>query len=693
LYPARPATIAVLIAITFLTAASAAVGAAGRGSPVDVSFDPAAHTKAPHSKLHPPLDHLSNAGRVYGPAGARAAASEHRVALENDAARIIVEARRGAAGELSSRAAALGIDVETSHGDLVQVLAPVDRLDALAREPSVARVRLPLQPVPSAVGQGVDLINASGWQYMKQTGAGVKVAVLDLGFQGYESLLGTELPASVTTHSCRQNGDITGGGEVHGSAVAEIVYEVAPGAQLYLANFNTDVELANCIDWLIAQGVEVINFSIGYIASGPGDGTGPIDDLVTGAINQGVLWVNSAGNQAQGHWMGPWQDADLDGDLDFAPGSPNPDETNSITVGPGALIVLYLKWDDPFGTSCNDYDLYLLDPSGTTALAESEGPQDFCNPLTNPTGIPTDPVEVIVRQVPALGTYHVRVRRFDADGAATFHLYSMIQDCPAMQYCTKGGSIMEPGDHPNVLTVGAVRHSSPNSIEPFSSRGPTDGGAMKPDLVAPDGVTSSSFGSFFGTSASSPHAVGAAALVMGWQPGWTEAQVRAFLTSNAVDVGPAGPDDTYGYGRLYLPLPKDAAADTDGDTVLNGVDPDDDDDGCMDTQEQGTDPLTGGRRSPHHPWDFMDQFTGPALAKDQAITISDVAAVVARFGTTGNPSGDPLATPSSATGYHTSADRNGSFPGQNAWNLQPANGSVSSGDIAAVVAQFGHTCV
>ena len=342
----------------------------------------------------------------------------------------------------------------------------------------------------------------------------------------------------------------------------------------------------------------------------------------------------------------------------------------------------------------DSYDLYLLDSTTPVpnVLAASQSPQDFCNPLTNPTGIPTDPVEALVYQLPALGTYHVAVHRFDADGLATFHLYSMIQDCPALQYCTKAGSIMEPGDNPNALTVGAVRFTTPNSIEPFSSRGPTADGAIKPDIVAPDGVDSVSFGSFFGTSASAPHAVGAAALVKGWQPGWTEAQVRAFLTSNAIDLGAAGPDNTYGHGRLFLPLPKDDAMDTDADTITNGADPDDDNDGCTDLQELGTDPLTGGRRSPHHAWDFMDQYTGSPLAKDRVVAIADVAAVVARFGANGNPNGDPFVTPPNATGYHTSADRGGSIPGQNLWNLEPPNGSVSVGDIGAAVAQFGHSC-
>ena len=45
---------------------------------------------------------------------------------------------------------------------------------------------------------------------------------------------------------------------------------MAPGAQMDLANFDTEVELANASQWLSAQGVTVINASWGYFTSGPG---------------------------------------------------------------------------------------------------------------------------------------------------------------------------------------------------------------------------------------------------------------------------------------------------------------------------------------------------------------------------------------------------------------------------------------
>ena len=61
---------------------------------------------------------------------------------------------------------------------------------------------------------------------------------MDFGFEGYEDLLGTELPEKVTVKSFRGDGDITGGGEIHGTGCAEIVHDVAPDAELYLVNYD-----------------------------------------------------------------------------------------------------------------------------------------------------------------------------------------------------------------------------------------------------------------------------------------------------------------------------------------------------------------------------------------------------------------------------------------------------------------------
>jgi hypothetical protein len=123
---------------------------------------------------------------------------------------------------------------------------------------------------------------------------------------------------------------------------------------------------------------------------------------------------------------------------------------------------------------------------------------------------------------------------------------------------------------------------------------------------------------------------------------------------------------------------------------------DTDRDGCTDVAEQQTaigSETSGGRRDPNYIWDFMDVPAGSPLARDRAVSAADIGAVVARYGSSGNPNGDPLSVPPAAPAYHVAYDRNGSNPGGDRWDLQPPNGSISAGDIGVVVVQFGHSCL
>jgi subtilisin family serine protease len=65
--------------------------------------------------------------------------------------------------------------------------------------------------------------------------------------------------------------------------------------------------------------------------------------------------------------------------------------------------------------------------------------------------------------------------------------------------------------------------------------------------------TTDLFGLYFnatGTSVAAPHVAGALALLLSAFPNLTVEQQSAALSNTAVDLGPAGPDDTYGAGRL-----------------------------------------------------------------------------------------------------------------------------------------------
>jgi subtilisin family serine protease len=113
-----------------------------------------------------------------------------------------------------------------------------------------------------------------------------------------------------------------------------------------------------------------------------------------------------------------------------------------------------------------------------------------------------------------------------------------------------------PGNNPEAFAVGAT--SNADVVWSGSSRGPSSCGEPQttfPELVAPGVNVRSSdlFGLYTqqtGTSLAAPHVAGALALLLDAYPNLgVDAQEDA-LETGAVDLGTAGPDNTFGYGRL-----------------------------------------------------------------------------------------------------------------------------------------------
>ncbi|MGE5530454.1 MAG: S8 family peptidase [Patescibacteria group bacterium] len=131
----------------------------------------------------------------------------------------------------------------------------------------------------------------------------------------------------------------------------------------------------------------------------------------------------------------------------------------------------------------------------------------------------------------------------------------------------EAGSIDTPGNDPLIITVGAMDDRQTvtrqdDLIPRFSSRGPTNDGLRKPDLMAP-GVsiiapqTGGGYISRSGTSMSTPFVAGASALLLGKDPGLTPNEVKRALRISAesrdlaVRTGGAGYLDV----RRLLDLP------------------------------------------------------------------------------------------------------------------------------------------
>jgi len=135
------------------------------------------------------------------------------------------------------------------------------------------------------------------------------------------------------------------------------------------------------------------------------------------------------------------------------------------------------------------------------------------------------------------------------------------------------------------------------------------------------------------------------------------------------------------------PIPKDPNGDTDGDTVPNSSDLDDDNDGCPDVKELQTasgSQGTGGLRDPHNPWDYFNP------THDHQNRVDDILLVVAQYHKDQYLPSPPNPPNTPNPDYTTNTDR--TTIGPNPWNLGPPNGQQRVDDILESVRQYRHDC-
>lgn len=380
---------------------------------------------------------------------------------------------------------------------------------------------------------GVQAIRADEVQARGITGQGVRVGVIGSAFDADNEVIAGQVAAERRAHPVRQ---LRNARTAHDTAVAEVVSRTAPGADLYLAGVGsspTPESYAEAVEWLLEHDVDVIVDSGSYFPPTTG-GMNRISAVAENASERGVVFVTSAGNYANRHWAGV---ADGDEWVSFAPDS----EANVLNEGKATRgrVSLRLYWN-----STADYDLYLY------RRTRGSDPVVAKSVVRQRTGADASTAESIDVVVPK-GVYYVGIYAHDdtegAADAANETRTSGVADARetngthlrlfsthnTLTYATARGSMVAPATSDKVITVGAIDAKS-GLIREYSSRGY---GEDDVDIDAPDGVSTSATGQFYGTSAAAPYVAGTAALVESQNGELSPTEIERILERTARDTG------------------------------------------------------------------------------------------------------------------------------------------------------------
>jgi subtilase family protein len=410
--------------------------------------------------------------------------------------------------------------------------------DAIAHGPAAARL---LGPNGAGVAVGIisDSIDAAGGGVAGSQGTG-------------------DLPADVT-----QVGPLASSGTDEGRAMAEIVYDEAPGLSriVFGSADGGPVEKAQTIADLVSSGVKVIADDTSYFTE-PFFQDSDVSEAVDRAKAAGVAYLISAGNDGRQGWEGTYTGGATE-DFDPGPAVDAVQTVGTVTAGQPATYVV-LQWAEPWGRAATDFavDVYSFS-GGVPSFAYTVDDDNIVG------GLPEEVVPVSASS----GTiaFGIAIRRVSGTASPLLKYIDFTNGAgtTTIERGANSGSIAPDGaSSRGALAVAASPFGTPATPESFSSRGPVmrlfdiNGRALaapevrqRPSLAAPDGVSTSvpGFAPFYGTSAAAPAAAGIAALILSAKPAMSIDELYAIMTSpaNATDCPAAGnPDIDCGAGFL-----------------------------------------------------------------------------------------------------------------------------------------------
>ena len=330
----------------------------------------------------------------------------------------------------------------------------------------------------------------------------------------------------------------------------------------------TTSDLARAIDDAVADGADIINYSIGSLET---DLTAPEDIALLNAVDAGVLSIVAAGN---------------DGPANFTVGSPG-SAPWVLTVGastqtgthyeqaieitaPDVLTSLMAMREGSFTPQLVNHEpleaaLVLVDDGQNVVGGGIGSFHDACEPLTN-----TDELAGAIALIERGGcTFQLKLEHAEAAGSIAAVIYTTTgmpivmngEDSsvtiPAVMIGPADGNLLVDAFLAGDAPVARLEHGvladireTGDQMAAFSSRGPalSESDFVKPDLTAPgvnilagstpdiaNGTRGETFRYRSGTSMAVPMAAGVAALLRQAEPDWSPGALKSALMTTAYD--------------------------------------------------------------------------------------------------------------------------------------------------------------
>ena len=465
-----------------------------------------------------------------------------------------------------------------------------------------------------AIYDAIAAHGADKWHEAGFTGDGVKVGIIDFGFQDLPTHpLSTDIdgqlcfeprtlgsaPSAASSENlevCQMASPLTPPG--HGTLSVEAVHLFAPDAEVYITNPTESIQIPAAINWLIEQEVDVVIRTHGWLWEGAGDGKSfdglsehpffinRVADIYTQldkATDAGILWAQGMGSAANITWTGAFSDPDGDGWHNFS----DTDECNDVYLKAFPQIFHpWLRWDDEVGnaSTIRNLDIYLLRKGDSDNLKDLTQMSDAERATFNQSAIPDliylhshgestgkadqsvapYPLEIFTTfGVQNEDTYCLAVNNVsetkDARPAGPDWMQMQLWQAPegenTVEYKTpEQPSVITPADSANEGLIAVAGAIAPDTLLAGSGRGPTRDGRTKPDIV----VSEIDFADGHIEVAAVAGAL--AALVKDRYENFTPAQIAKYLRMHALDYGDPGPDNSWGHGFAVLPDDTDPKA-------------------------------------------------------------------------------------------------------------------------------------